>query len=56
METKIKEKERNPCIFGWDFYEVKNIYITGWILDFYNKKKLKKMIFQISFPKLLKFL
>ena len=24
------------------FHEVENIYITGWILDFYNKEKIKK--------------
>ena len=42
METTIKEKVRNPCQFDSDFHEVKNIYITGWILDFYNKTKIKK--------------
>ena len=42
METTIKEKVRNPCQFDSDFHEVKNIYITGWILDFYNKKKIEK--------------
>ena len=40
METKIKEKQTRACMF--DFYEVENIYITGWILDFYNKRKIKK--------------
>jgi len=42
METKIKEKYRNPCIFDSDFHEIENIYITGWILDFYNEKKIKE--------------
>ena len=41
METKIKEKEYNPCIFD-SFHEVENFYITGWILNFYNKMKIKK--------------
>jgi hypothetical protein len=34
METTIKEKIRNPCEIDSDFHEIKNIYITGWILDF----------------------
>ena len=42
METKIKEKKINPCIFDSVFHEVENIYITGWILDFYNEKKIKE--------------
>ena len=40
METKIKEKEASPCKF--EFREVENIYITGWILDFYNRHEIKK--------------
>ena len=40
METKIKEKVVRPCMF--EFHEVENIYITGWILDFYYKIKIKK--------------
>ena len=40
METKIKEKEVSPCKF--EFREVENIYITGWILDFYNRHEIKK--------------
>jgi hypothetical protein len=42
METKIKEEISNPCIFPPHFHEVENIYITGWILDFYNKEKIEK--------------
>ena len=42
METKIKEEISSPCIFPPHFYEVENIYITGWILDFYNERKIKK--------------
>ena len=37
METKIKEYR--PCIFG---EKVEYIYITGWILHFYNEYKIKK--------------
>ena len=44
METKIKEKEEIPCRF--DFSVVENIYITGWILDFYNSYRIKKGIYQ----------
>ena len=40
METKIKEKVQRPCMF--DFHEVENEYITGWILDFFNSLKIKK--------------
>ena len=42
METKIKEKKSSPCKFPPKYYEVENIYITGWILDFYNERKIKK--------------
>ena len=42
METKIKEEKRSACIFPPRIYEVENIYITGWILDFYNETKIKK--------------
>ena len=40
METKIKEKVMKPCMF--DFHIVENEYITGWILDFYNRYEIKK--------------
>jgi len=40
METKIKEIKQRQCMF--DFHEVENIYITGWILDFYNEIKIKQ--------------
>ena len=40
METKIKEKKMNPCLFH--SYERESIYITGWILDFYGEKKILK--------------
>ena len=40
METKIKEKEVKPCMF--DFHVVENNYIIGWILDFYNRYKIKE--------------
>ena len=40
METKIKEKQSRPCMF--EIREVENIYIRGWILNFYNKIKIKK--------------
>ena len=39
METKIKEKNIRKCIF--DFSIVENIYINGWILDFYDKYEIK---------------
>ena len=40
MEKKIKEKE--PILCRFSFREVENIYITGWILDFYNRMRIKK--------------
>ena len=40
METKIKEKHSRPCMF--EIRGVENIYIRGWILDFYNEIKIKK--------------
>ena len=42
METKIKEKRMRKCIFEKNPEEVENIYITGWILHFYNEYRIKE--------------
>ena len=42
METKIKEKRMRKCLFEKNPEEVENIYITGWILHFYNEYRIKE--------------
>ena len=40
METKESVRESNGCSIS--FRKVEKKFITGWILDFYNKEKIKK--------------